>query len=45
MVKLKDSSVSKFHTQIIVRVSERKNKRTRGSRGEVEEGIWIVLKN
>ena len=45
MVKVKDSSVCKFHTQIIIRVSERKNKKTRGSRGEGEEAIWIELKN
>lgn len=38
MVKWKDSSVHKFQTQIIIRVSERKNKKTRGSREEGEGG-------
>lgn len=45
MVKWKDSSVHKFQTQIIIRVSQRKNKKTRGSREEGEGGIWVELKN
>ena len=46
MVKLKDSSVHKFQTQIIIRVLERKNKKTGGRVGAGGKGgIWIELKN